>query len=113
MKVFQIVDGFCYHYHPEYESAAEASQYFVPEFLFVDAPDWVHEQWGYDYDAQGDERFLCPPLEYTDAEGNVWVYDGGVGVEGTGTYYLKDQPPASGGSDLMEMFAAIERGLSD
>lgn len=113
-KVFHIVEGICHHYHREYATAAEAAQFFVPDWLFVDAPDWVHEQWGFDYDAEGDARFICPPLEYTDKQGNVWLYDGGVGVEGTGTYYLKNDPNANtGGNDLMEMFAAIERGMTD
>lgn len=115
MKVFHIVGGICHHEYStsEYANAAEAAKFFVPDWLFVDAPDWVHEQWGFDYDAEGDERFLCPPLEYTDEHGNVWLYDGGVGVEGSGTYYLKDSPPTEGGVDLMAVFEAVERGLSD
>lgn len=105
MKVFQIFNEICYHYHPEYQTAEEASQYFVPEFLFVDAPDYVFEGWGYDPDAEGDERFIKP----TPPEG--WLYD-----DATGTFYPENELPPSeqpNMSELMEMFAAVERGMTE
>lgn len=48
MKVFQIVDGFCYwdatKQFPTVESTVGR---FPPHLLFVEAPDYVFEGWGY------------------------------------------------------------------
>ena len=104
MKVFYIQDGFCFHYHPEYSSAVEASQYFHPSFLFVDAPDYVFEGWGYDAEAEGDARFIKP----VPPEG--WLYD-----DGTGTFYPENElPPSDRPSyeSLLTMYSSIERGLT-
>ena len=104
MKVFYIQDGFCFHHHPEYSSAAEASQYFHPSFLFVDAPDYVFEGWGYDAEAEGDAKFIKP----TPPDG--WLYD-----DGTGTFYKEGtQAPSEKPSytELYSMYRAIERGMT-
>ena len=77
MKVFQIVEGFCFKdYTPIYNSAAEAAKHFAPDIKFVEAPDYVFENWGYNSKAKGDKRFLKP----VPPEG--WAYD-----EETGTLY--------------------------
>lgn len=62
MKVFQIFDGICYcDYSHNYRSAAEASKYYTPQTVFVDAPDYVDVGWGFDGTKEGDERFIEPP----------------------------------------------------
>ena len=104
MKVFYIQDGFCFHYHSEYSSAVEASKYFHPSFLFVDAPDYVFEGWGYDAEAEGDAKFIKP----TPPDG--WLYD-----DETGTFYPENElPPSDRPSyeSLLTMYSAIERGLT-
>lgn len=103
MKVFYISDNIVFHYHPEYMSASEASQYFHPDFLFVDAPDYVFEGWGYDPDAEGDARFVKP----TPPEG--WLYD-----DKTGTFYPENEIAPSEKptyNELYRMYQAIERGM--
>lgn len=84
MKVFQIVDGFC-HYNatPLYPNAEEAAKHYAPNTVWVDAPDYVFESWGYDETAEGDARFIKP----TPPDG--WEYD-----DATGTFYpLNPKPP--------------------
>jgi len=84
MKVFQIVRGFC-HYDATrlYPNAKEAAKHYAPDTLWVDAPDKVHEGWGYDETKKGDKRFIHP--EPPDG----WAYD-----EDTGTFYpLNPTPP--------------------
>ena len=89
MKVFEILNGFCHHYYPEYKTAAEARQFFHPSIQFVDAPDYVFESWGYDNTAEGDACFLHPEPP----EG--WGYD-----PETGTFYpLEETAEAMGLSE--------------
>ena len=77
MKVFQIVDGFCFWDATKKFSTVGATVGFFPESdLFVETPDYVFEGWGYDEDAAGDERFIKPETP----EG--WRYD-----DETGTFY--------------------------
>lgn len=77
MKVFQIVSGFCHWDATAQFPCVEATAgRFPPSDLFVEAPDKVHEGWGYDPTKEGDERFIQPDTP----EG--WLYD-----EGTGTFY--------------------------
>ena len=77
MKIFQIVDNFCYYdataVHP---SLADTEGRYPPDVLFVEAPDNVFEGWGYNPNAKGDARFIKP----TPPEG--WLYD-----DATGTFY--------------------------
>ena len=77
MKIFQIVNNICYYdatpVHPTLKSTEGK---YPPDVLFVEAPDKVHEGWGYDATQVGDARFIQP----TPPAG--WQYD-----EDTGTFY--------------------------
>lgn len=80
MKIFQILHGFC-HWLTPFTSLEETKNY-PPDCIFVEAPDYVNEQWGYDETKEGDERFIRPEAP----EG--WAWD-----EETGTFYnLADVP---------------------
>ena len=101
MKVFFIQDGFCFHYHPEYETAKQASQNFHPSFQFVDAPDYVFEGWGFDDSATGDDRFLKPQPE----EG--WLYD-----DETGCMYREGEEkpiPQPTQEELMRLYETLKQ----
>lgn len=74
MKIFQIVNGFC-HWQTPFRSLDETKN-FPADCIFVEAPDYVNEQWGFDETKEGDERFIRPEAP----EG--WLYD-----EETGTFY--------------------------
>lgn len=104
MKVFYIQDNFCFHYHPEYNSASDAKKNFHESFTFVDAPDYVFEGWGYNPEAEGDARFVKP----TPPEG--WLYD-----DATGTFYKEGHVAPSekpSYAELYSMYSAIERGMT-
>ena len=76
MKIFQILGGSCWWDATSVvHSLDEAAEMFAQDMVFVEAPDYVHEQWGFDESAEGDARFIRPqtPEGYT--------YD-----EGTGTF---------------------------
>ena len=80
MKIFQIFNGFC-HWQTPFKSLEETKG-FPKDCIFVEAPDYVNEQWGFDDTKEGDERFIHPEPP----EG--WAYD-----EETGTFYpLSDLP---------------------
>ena len=80
MKVFQIVDNFCYYdATPVHPTLADTEGKDPPDVLFVEAPDNVFEGWGYDGTQEGDARFIKP----TPPEG--WLYD-----DNTGTFYPED-----------------------
>lgn len=87
MKVFQILNNICYWQTP-YRTVAETIGKYPADVKFVEAPDYVHESWGYqEEDADGnpitgDDRFIKP----TPPEG--WEYD-----EESGTFYPVDQLP--------------------
>lgn len=68
MAIFQIVNGKC-HWRTPFNSLDEVKGKFPPDCLFVDAPDYVNEQWGFDETEVGDDRFIKP----VPPEG--WVYD--------------------------------------
>lgn len=84
-KIFQIVNGMC-HWLTPFKSLGETVNKFPADCLFVEAPDYVHESWGYqDKDAEGneltgDDRFIKP----TPPEG--WLYD-----DETGTFYPEEE----------------------
>lgn len=80
MKIFQIVNGFCHWCTPF--TSLEETKGFPPDCIFVEAPDYVNEQWGYDDTKEGDERFIHPEPP----EG--WAFD-----EETGTFYPLDAVP--------------------
>lgn len=69
MKVVEILNSRVHCEYPQYQTAAEASTHYAPTIVFVDAPDWVREGFGYVASNVGDERFVRPQL----SEG--WVYD--------------------------------------
>jgi hypothetical protein len=72
MKIFQVLNGICHwdatKVHP---TLADTVGKYAPDIVFVEAPDYVFEGWGY----LGGE-FVQP----TPPEG--WLYDAG-----TGTFY--------------------------
>lgn len=72
MAIFQIVNGRC-HWRTPFASLDETTGKFPPDCIFVDAPDYVNEQWGFDDTEIGDDRFIRP----TPPEG--WVYDDETG----------------------------------
>jgi len=78
MKVFQILHDRC-HWQTPYSSLAETVGKFPPDCLFVEAPDYVNEQWGFDETEIGDARFIKPSAP----EG--WIYD-----EESGQFYPED-----------------------
>lgn len=70
MKIFQIVDSLCYYdATPVHPTLADTVGKYPPDVLFVEAPDFVFEGWGYDDTKTGDERFVQP----TPPDG--WYYD--------------------------------------
>lgn len=76
MKVFQILNGFCYYdMTKEFPTLESTKGRFARNIHIVEAPDYVFAGWGYDPDAEGDTRFLQPEPP----EG--WIYD-----ETTGTF---------------------------
>ena len=83
MKVFQINHNYCYNeVTAKFPTVAATVGRFPPSVLFVEAPDYVREGWGYDASKEGDERFLQPQPP----EG--WLYD----IE-TGTFYPEGEKP--------------------
>lgn len=76
-KVFQIFGSMCHwnatHIYPNIQSTEGL---YAPNIEFVEAPDYVHEGWGYDEAQEGDDRFIEP----TPPAG--WLYD-----RTTGTFY--------------------------
>ena len=60
MKIFQIVNNICYYdatpVHPTLKSTEGK---YPPDVLFVEAPDKVHEGWGYD---ETQDSFNLHPL---------------------------------------------------
>lgn len=106
MKVFQIVDHFCYYdATPVHPTLADTEGKYPPDVLFVEAPDNVFEGWGYDGTQEGDARFIKP----TPPEG--WLYD-----DATGTFYPKDgekpKPPEDELANLKAKTAQIEAKIS-
>lgn len=78
MKIFQIEGNLCHwdatNQFPTLESLADC---FPPDLLFVEAPDYVFEGWGY-----ADGEFIKPEIP----EG--WLYD-----DKTGTFYPEHEDP--------------------
>lgn len=66
-KVFQIVEERC-HWHTPFATAEEARAIYPPDCEFVEAPDWVQEQWDFDRSKEGDDRFVHPEPP----EGWIW-----------------------------------------
>lgn len=80
MKIFQIEANICYwEATKKFPTVKSTVGYFPPDLLFVEAPDYVFEGWGY-----VDGKFIKPEPP----EG--FLYD-----EETGTFYTEDMPPMS------------------
>lgn len=75
MKIFQILHDHC-HWQTPFKSLAEVEGRFPPDCIFVEAPDYVNEQWGFDETEIGDARFIKPvPPEgfvYDDETGHMY-----------------------------------------
>lgn len=70
MKIFQILNNLCYWDATPFVPTMEyAKENYSSEIVFVEAPDYVFEGWGYDKFAEGNDRFVKP----TPPEG--WLYD--------------------------------------
>lgn len=69
VKVFDVQDNRLGHYYPEYTSIEDTIDKFASNIVFVEAPDWCYEGYGYLPDAEGDDRFIKPMLP------DGWVYD--------------------------------------
>lgn len=92
MKIFQIVDGFCYwDATPQHPTLRSTEELYSPEIIFVEAPDYVFVGWGFDETKEGNERFIQPEPP----EG--WLYD-----EKTGTFYPEDGAPNEEPPNLYE-----------
>lgn len=105
MKVFEVRGNMMFSHYSQYSTAAEARQYYADNIVFAEAPDYVFEGWGYDPDELGDARFIKP----TPPEG--WLYD-----DATGTFYPEGELAPSekpSYSELMTMYEAIERGMTE
>lgn len=73
MKIFQIENNICYwDATKQFPTVESTIGYFPTSLLFVEAPDYVFEGWGY-----VDGQFIKP----TPPEG--WLYD-----DKTGTFYI-------------------------
>lgn len=113
MKIFQIIGNFC-HWDAtnQLKNLAYAVANFPATDVFVEAPDFVFEGWGYDPLATGDARFIRP----TPPEG--WNYD-----EKTGTFYPEEgiAPSAvksneelmQGNTQLQETVTELELALAE
>lgn len=106
MKVFQILNDVCYwDATMQFPTSESTVGKFTPETLFIEAPDYVFEGWGYDEDMEGDNRFIKP----TPPDG--WLYD-----DETGTFYPEDGlPPFERPTynELISMYQAIEKGMTE
>ncbi len=85
MKIFQIVGDFC-HWDASavLRTLSDKEKRFSPDTVFVEAPDFVFEGWGYDASREGDERFIKP----LPPEG--WLYD-----DACGTFYREGEKKPS------------------
>lgn len=76
MQVFQILHDMC-HWRTPFGSIAETVGKFPADVKFVEAPDYVNEQWGYrEVDEngnilEGDDRFIMP----TAPEGYIYDFE--------------------------------------
>ena len=67
MKIFQVLNGFCWWDATSTVGTLEkAGEMFAPTCVFVEAPDYVFEGWGFDIGEEGDARFIQPesPVGY-------------------------------------------------
>lgn len=79
-KIIQVLNGVCHWDATVQFPTLEATKgRFAPNIVFVEAPDYVFEGWGFDALAEGDARFIKPTVP----EG--WLYD-----DETGTFYREE-----------------------
>lgn len=108
MKIFQILDGICYYdATPVHPTIADTIGKYPPTVQFVEAPDYVFENWGFDSTKTGDERFIKP----TPPEG--WYYD-----DATGSFKPINPPepkpePETAASVIADATAAYEEGVNE
>ena len=101
MKIMQIHNSLCWwDATSTVQSIDEAREMFPPDCLFVEAPDYVFEGWGYDEHADGDARFIRPEAP------DGYLYD-----EDTGTFYPADAP--SEAEQLAETVEAMRAMLAE
>lgn len=81
---------------------------FAPDIIFVEAPDYVFEGWGYDETAEGDAHFIKPQAP----EG--FIYD-----ERTGTFYPENEEAPKTQEEILveavltKMAQAYEQGVQE
>ena len=108
MKIFQILDGICYYdATPVHPTLADTLGKYPPDIQFVEAPDYVFENWGFDSPKTGDERFIKP----TPPEG--WYYD-----DATGSFKPINPPepkpkPETAASVIADATSAYEEGVNE
>lgn len=108
MKIFQILDGICYYdATPVHPTLADTIGKYPPSIRFIEAPDYVFENWGFDETKTGDERYIKP----TPPEG--WYYD-----DATGSFKPINPPepkpePDTAESVLADATAAYEEGVNE
>lgn len=83
MKIVQIENNFVHWDATEQiPDLGWAASHYASNILFVEAPDYVFEGWGYDDAKDGDARFIKP----IPPEG--WIYN-----EKTGNFYQEGNKP--------------------
>lgn len=61
MKIFQILNSACHWDATDRVHTIDESRVFYsPDIIFVEAPDYVFEGWGYNENAEGDAKFIKP-----------------------------------------------------
>ena len=97
MKVFQVLNGICWwNATPKHPTVADTEGKYATNIIFVEAPDYVFEHWGFDETKEGDNRFIKP----TPPEG--WGYD-----DETGQFYELEPEPEMVSGAKADMDAAI------
>jgi hypothetical protein len=76
VKIMQIFQRFCHWDATASVGDIDTARQRFPGLLFVEAPDYVFEGWGYDDNLSGDARFIKPvPPDgflYDDASGTFY-----------------------------------------
>ena len=97
MKIFQIVERMCfYDATAVHQTLLSTVGKYPPDVLFVEAPDYVFEGWGYNPAAEGDGRFVQP----TPPEG--WLYD-----TDTGTFYQEGENPPEAPDQFLDYYESL------
>lgn len=97
MKIFQILNNFCHWDATSVVPNLEfAKEHYAPDIVFVEAPDYVFEGWGFNEYQTGDARFVKP------VSPDGWLYD-----DKTGTFYQEGWTPPK--SDTERIFELEEK----